>query len=262
MSLLGLMSCKNTISSNGNNNQNQPKNQLALLANGEDFIRKGFISKDGWQLTFDKVDLNLGKVTAYQTNTPFNPDVNQEIDFSEKSELVKDIIKINLAEGDEKSPPILVTQKEVAIGNYNALSWSLIPRNNEDNNYSILLEGIATKDNQNINFSLKFNEPLTYLCGEYVGEERKGIVTEENSAQVEITLHFDHLFGDESMSQDDEINQDALGFEPFSNLATSNNIKVDQITLQNKFDSPTYETLQNIFKNLGHVGEGHCIVES
>lgn len=261
-SLLFLVSCQNIQLSTANQNKpTQSTGELSLVANGEDFVRQGFTSKDGWKLKFDHLYLNLAQVTVYQTNPPFNSDLDQEIKFTQKADLLTATTKIDLAEGDENSPPILVNKKDIPSGNYNALSWELIQKDQSDN-YTIFLQGLATKANQNINFSIKFNQPVKFLCGEYVGEERKGIVKEGTSTEAEITLHFDHLFGNDNMSPKDEINQSSLGFEPFAKLAQNDQVEVDQNILKNQLDSLSYQRLQQILTNLGHVGEGHCKVNS
>jgi hypothetical protein len=257
--LLNLMSCQVNYSPNLNNEAgSEAIGKLSLVANGEDFVRQGFTTKDGWAITFDNLYITLGKVIAYQTNPPFNPDGNQEIIFSQKVDLVNDPIIVNLAEGDETAPPILVSEIEAPLGHYNALNWSLV-QDDKNNNSTIFLEGNAIKDQDTIQFSIKFDQSLDFICGEYVGEKRKGIVTAENPTELEITLHFDHLFGDGSAGQNDEINQHSLGFQPFANLGNNGLLDIDQNMLKNSFDSTTYETLQKILTKLGHVGEGHCI---
>ena len=36
-------------------NTDSEKGKLAIVANGEDLIREGFVSKDGWRIDFNKV---------------------------------------------------------------------------------------------------------------------------------------------------------------------------------------------------------------
>ena len=45
--------------------------KLQLNANGEDFVRQGFISKDGWSINFDHVYITLADVTACQTERKY-----------------------------------------------------------------------------------------------------------------------------------------------------------------------------------------------
>jgi len=37
---------------------------LQFYANGEDFVRQGFVSKDGWAINFDTVNITLENITA------------------------------------------------------------------------------------------------------------------------------------------------------------------------------------------------------
>ena len=46
------------------------------------------------------------------------------------------------------------------------------------------------------------------------------VKTSENT-ELEMTFHFDHIFGDQTVGAEAEINQNALGFEPLANLASS-----------------------------------------
>lgn len=79
---------------------------LQFHANGEDFVRQGFVSKDGWSINFDHVYVNLADVTAYQTDPPYDSqsggDVEAEVEVSLDS-----VYTVDLAEGGENAPPIL-----------------------------------------------------------------------------------------------------------------------------------------------------------
>jgi hypothetical protein len=46
---------------------------LEFYANGEDFVRQGFVSKDGWSIQFDHVYITLDGIAAYQTDPPYAP---------------------------------------------------------------------------------------------------------------------------------------------------------------------------------------------
>lgn len=232
---------------------------LALVANGEDFIRQGFVSKDGWQINFDHAYVTLAQVNAYQTEPPF--DASGEISLKPKQtvSLLDKATTIDLAEGGEDAEPILVTETDAPVGTYNALGWQLIsaPEGSTQNN-SIVLAGTASKDNQAINFVISFDRELKYTCGEYVGENRKGIVQVGNITQVETTFHFDHIFGDYFAPTEDTLNQSAIGFEPLATLAQNGQLNANQARLKQKLDSEDYQRLEKAISGLGHVGEGHC----
>ena len=91
-------------------------------------------------------------------------------------------------------------------------------------------------------FQIRTAEECTYRCGEFVGDERKGFLTQGGAAGLEMTFHFDHVFGRADKSPDDALNKEAVGFVRF---ADSN--KVHEIELRGM--------------HIGHAGEGHCAAE-
>ena len=214
-------------------------NKFSLVANGEDFIRQGFISKDGWQIKFNHAYVTLNQVIAYQTDPPFDPYNRAKLQARESVTLVDQATTIDLAQGGENTPPIKVTEVSAPIGNYNAIAWKIV--NNSQDNASIVLNGIATKDQRAINFVLKFSLELSYLCGEFIGDERKGILAANQASELETTFHFDHLFGDAQTPTDDDLNLAAIGFQPLANLTQNTDLKADLSTLQQQLSPPEYD---------------------
>lgn len=243
------------------------KGTLSLVANGEDFVRQGFVSKDGWAISFDRVAVNLADITAYQTESAFEPEKGATADsipYREKIVLLDAAKTIDLAAGEADAEPILVVETETPAGFYNALSWKIAPNGDDSSasNKTIILQGQAVKDGKEIDFDISFNQPLEYICGEFVGDERKGIVTTEAEGEVETTFHFDHIFGDSEAPAEEALNQDALGFQPLADLASGNSLEVDQDTLAEQLSPENYQKLTNAIAGLGHVGEGHCALVS
>jgi hypothetical protein len=230
---------------------------LALRANGEDFVRRGFVSKDGWQINFDRVAVHLSDVTAYQTDPPYNAEAGGPIQGQTEITLVE-AKTVDLAAGDATAEPILVGEVSAPAGQYNALAWTLAKAPEEpEGGYPLILEGTAQKDGENVEFTLKIEDEITFHCGEFVGDERKGIVQPASNAELEATFHFDHLFGDGELPPEDELNRGAIGFEPLAALAQQGKVETDLAQL--KQTSPaTYEKIEQILPSLGHVGEGHC----
>jgi hypothetical protein len=215
---------------------------LQFDANGEDFVRKGFVSKDGWSINFDYVYVTLADVTAYQTDPPYDPHCACPI-ISEVKGGLDNVYTIDLAEGGEDADPILVGQVEDAdVGHYNAISWEMVKATSGPAaGYSLVIIGTAQKDGRVMDFSINIDEECGYSCGEYVGDERKGIVADGGTADLEMTFHFDHIFGDAETPLDDELNLGAIGFEPFAGTAEGGQVDINMAEL-----------------HLGHVGEGHC----
>jgi hypothetical protein len=214
---------------------------LKFYANGEDFVRQGFVSKDGWSIQFDHVYITLADIAAYQTDPPYEP--QSDGDISGKHAVGLDgAYTMDLAEGGADAPPILVGSiSNVTVGHYNALAFNMArAESGPAAGYSLVMIGTAQKDGQSIDFVINVEEECQYQCGEYVGDERKGIVAENGTADLEMTFHFDHIFGDGDLPLDDELNLAAIGFEPFAGGAQAEDV------------------LDMSGMHLGHVGEGHC----
>lgn len=233
--------------------------QLQLVANGEDFVRQGFVTKDGWQIDFDHVYVTLADVKAYQTDPPFDPEAGKELEAKETVTLLEEQKTVDLAEGDENADLIAVAEADATEGAYNAISWNVVQaESGPAEGHAIALLGTASKGDRTINFNIQIDRELAYTCGEFVGDTRKGIVKADSPAEVETTFHFDHIFGDGEAAADDEINTGAIGFDPLAALATDNELDVDSATLESELDAETYQTLETAIASLGHVGEGHC----
>lgn len=232
---------------------------LQFDANGEDFVRQGFVSKDGWSINFDHVYVTLADVTAYQTDPPYDPHCACPI-ISEVKGGLDNVYTIDLAEGGEDADPILVSQVEDAeVGHYNAISWKMVrATSGPAAGYCLVVVGTANKGNRSVDFSIKVEQEYEYSCGEYVGDERKGIVEDGGTADVEMTFHFDHIFGDAETPLDDELNLGAVGFDPFAAIAEDGELDVDMAGLQDRLSADDYQALVYILPTLGHVGEGHC----
>jgi len=228
---------------------------LQFYANGEDFIRQGFVSKDGWALTIDHAYITLADITAYQSDPPYDPHQGDDIHAAVESSL-PGTHTVDLAEGGEDAPPIFVGEvEETPIGHYNAISWKVVKATEgpaED--YSLVVVGVAEKERQAVSFTLRFEEEFKYIGGEFIGEERKGILQEGGTADLEMTFHFDHLFGDAELSPDDALNVDAVGFEMFAALAEAGVVDAEVTELE----AEDYQKVKTILYSLGHVGEGHC----
>ena len=235
---------------------------LQFNANGEDFIRQGFVSKDGWSINFTHVYITLEDVTACQTEPPYDPHSSVNMNCNAKVSL-PNTCTVDIAEGGENAPPILVGEVQNAtVGHYNAISWEMVKATwGPADCYSLVIVGTAEKDGQSIDFSIKVGEEYEYYCGEYVGDERKGMVAAGGTADVEMTFHFDHIFGDAETPVDDDLNVSAVGFEPFASIAEGGKLDVNMADMQSKLSSEEYQMLVDILPTLGHVGEGHCHCE-
>ncbi|MBE9146049.1 DUF4382 domain-containing protein [Planktothrix mougeotii] len=241
-----------------NSTQTGEMGLIQFQANGEDFVRKGLVSKDGWNINFDHVYLNFGEATAYQSDPPYNPEAGgQPIAKTSISLVIKKTV--DLAEGDENTQAIVINEVPAPPGKYNAISWNL-NKGTEGilAGQVMVIEGVAKKGDQQVPFILKFDQEMQFLCGDYVGEQRKGVLQPGGKADLEATFHFDHLFGNGKIPATEEPNTTALGFEPLSKIATNGELVADLPTLKQKLSPADYQTLMNILPSMAHVGEGHC----
>lgn len=231
---------------------------LQIRANGEDFVRQGFTSKDGWQISFDHVYVSLADVTAYQTDPPFDPEAETELQPKATAK-VDGVKTVDLAAGDENAEPILIDEIEAPAGRYNAISWKLVDGTTGAAAAApIVMQGVATKAGETVNFTLELDQPVAFTCGDFVGEERKGILTAGDTADLEATFHFDHVFGDADAPATDSLNTGALGFDPLAAIAQNGELDADLATLKQQLSPADYEKLNAIVPSLGHAGEGHC----
>ena len=229
--LISLISCQNN------------RGTIRFTANGEDFIANGFVSKDGWNINFDRVLVNLSGITAY------NPE-----DTKLKAELPGPYL-VNLKD----SPIVEVANlKDLPKGNYQSLKFNLTPlKEGEFKGYSIIMEGEAEKNGERLDFLIKLNEELTFDGREgYVGDRIKGLLKEDET-EVEMTFHFDHIFGDIEADANDHINTGSPGFDFFMPLSGEGRLTAEQDELRG-FEN--YSLLIGSIETLGHLGEGHCEV--
>ncbi|MEO0769187.1 MAG: DUF4382 domain-containing protein [Cyanobacteria bacterium J06649_4] len=219
---------------------------LLIKANGEDFVRNGFVDKDGWQIDFEHVYVTLANITAAQEKA-------QDQAIQADGPFTIDL------KGTATEPVLVTTLENVPSGRYNALAWQVVEtESGPAEGHSLVMIGTATKANEEIPFTIQLQESFLFSCGDFVGDVRKGILESGETAELEATFHFDHIFGDAEAPADDEINQGALGFKPLAALASEGAVVIDSDGLENQLSAEDYETLQNVLPSLGHVGEGHC----
>lgn len=247
---------------------------LDLYANGEDFVRQGFTSKDGWAITFDTLTVSLADMTAYQSDPPYDPHDGGDI-VAATSVLLAERAVVDLAAGDADADPILVaTVEDAPAGQYNAIAWRMLPADDTaddaddsesdaddaeaDSAPTLLMQGHAVKDETTIAFTIAIDSVYEYRCGEYVGDTRKGILDAGDVADLEMTFHFDHIFGDGDLPLDDSLNEHAPGFDVFAALAQDGVLDTDRVALEAALEPDDYALLVDILPTLGHVGEGHC----
>lgn len=218
---------------------------LSLFANGESLATEGFLppelTSDGWELRFDQVLVTVEAITAMQTDPPYDAGSGDAAAATVTAPLnTLGRITLDLTDGSDDGR-VLIGSIEAPAGHYNALSWSVAPAEGGDwAGHSMVLIGTASKDGQTVDFTLTSADRHDYLCGEYVGDRRKGFLGDGGTADLELTFHLDHIFGRADKAAEDPMNQSALGFDAFAGGGV-------QVMDLNGL-------------HIGHVGEGHCAV--
>ena len=219
--------------------------ELEIFANGEALATEGFLApeltRDGWELRFDRVLVTVAGIAALQTDPPYDaeaggaPDAAVTVTLDTGGPLTIDLT------GADADGRVLIGSTEAPEGHYNAVVWSVVPAaGGEWAGRSMVLVGTATKDGKSLPFTLTSADTHDYVCGEFIGDERKGFVTAGGVADLELTFHLDHVFGRADKGADDPMNQAGLGFEVFA--------------------SGGEQTIELAGLHIGHVGEGHCAV--
>lgn len=230
--------------------------ELELRANGEAFVRDGFTTKDGWEIEFDNVYVSLGPVEALQTDPPFDPDAGADPQIVNQVNLDGGVVDLASPEAET----VLVGSVPAAIaGRYNAMAFGVVPAGDGPApGQSFRLVGMAQKDGEAVAFTLDWDQAYSYQCGDFIGDQRKGILKAGDRADLEATFHFDHVFGDADTPADDALNQDALGFAPLASLAQDGRLGANREQLQAQLAPEDFARLDKAMSGLAHVGEGHC----
>ncbi len=218
---------------------------LQFYANGEELATEGFVTpkttKDGWTLRFRHIYVGLAEITAYQTSPPYEAIKGGEIISRARVGLPETYLVDLVADADEDSL-VLVGETAAPTGHYNALSWKVVQADRGVSaGYSMMFVGTAAKDGETVDFELVSNEEARYRCGEFVGGERKGFLSQGGTTEQEMTFHLDHIFGRADKAVNDPMNLEAVGFSPFAAGGRS--------------------SIQLKGMHIGHAGEGHCAVE-
>jgi len=245
---------------------------LIFTANGEEFVREGFTSMDGWDLLFNNLYLNISGPTAYQEVEEESGGMDplhaghphDDIPEGAAHEALTGAFFVDLTLGD--GPTELGRVEGAAAGNYNRLNFDIVHVDSESDGYiadhegfSIVLIGTADKGEDHIDFTIRFTEEMRYInCGP---NDDVGVVADGGEGTAEATFHFDHVFGDEGEDPGEEhgVNEIALGFDPLAALAEEGVLDVTQDELgAGLLTGADYNTLIDALRTIGHSGEAHC----
>lgn len=220
---------------------------LVFETNGENYVRQGFKDKTGWFIQFDHLFVNISQPTAY-------------FGHALKAQLAGDYL-VDLTKASAAKPNIEVGRLSTRPGNYQSLKFT-IKRivSGKYAGYSVIMIGHATRAGERVPFKILLDAQIEFDGPDgYVGDRVKGIVKKDQIERVEMTFHFDHIFGDQSASLKNHVNTGAVGFDFFHQFKKAGEVDVRQ---QDLVGSKGYEDLLRSLDYLGHLGEGHCLAKN
>jgi len=245
---------------------------LTVAIWGEEFIEEGIPGEefeDGWAVTYEKFIVLLHDVT---TGTEGGTDIAL-------------IVMDGCAAYDLVKPgPVTVSTMEVETGTYLETAYAIKPGTPActsaqatgtadaadlammlDKGYAVYVEGKATKDGQEIAFAWGFGKTITYShC------HSSAKVADGGQAEIELTIHGDHLFYNSLTNP-----EAGLAFQALADADADgdgavttqelNAVSADAFKALDNYDvgslpvDDLYGYLEAQSATLGHIdGEGHC----
>ena len=236
---------------------------LAVTLWGEEFIEEGIPADelaDGYAVTYTKFLIALSNISAAEED--------------EDPALTASAMKIW---DMTKSGPFDVTSETVPAGAYTHTAYRISPAadaatagNAEDddvqfmidNSLSVYVEGTADDGTTAVSFAWGFDTDTTYDPCESAGD-----LAADGTAEIQITIHGDHLLYDSAISEDPDLRFDdiALADADSDGEVTEEELKAYDITTLSNYVVGSadidnmYDYIAHMTSTLGHIdGEGHC----
>lgn len=250
---------------------------VVFEANGEDFVREGFVSEDGWRIDFSEVYVNVSSPAVYQVDATERSARHarhaghDDDDDAGEDGLSEALNRVVLEGGyflNLKQDTFEVGRNPKALpGTYAYLEFAITQAANGSEGFqeryagdSIVLSGTAVKDGRTVDFTIAFDEIMKFTtCG-----PMDASLLADGEIRAEMTFHFDHIFGDLDEGPADPtdpntVNYVAIGFSPFADMAENGVLDIRQPDMISEgMSEEIYTQLMDAVKTLGHTGEAHC----
>lgn len=238
---------------------------LDIQIYGEAFIEDGIpadVFADGWSLRFDRFLVSVGEVsaTAAGSDAPALADDTYRIfDLSRSSGGSGFLVLSGEVPGgayDDIAYRIAGSREAVA-GNAEAADVALM----NENGYAIYVEGEATRGDESRTFAWGFTTATTYRrC-------RSVAAIDGNDASSVLTIHADHLFYDDLVSEEPGVRFDAIAAADGDQDGdiTADELSAVDITGFERYQVGSFDVtdlwtfVDHQTSTVGHIdGEGHC----
>lgn len=209
--------------------------ELSIAVYGEDFIEVGIPAGemvDGWAVTFDRFDVDIGEVVA--------------------GELAAADYRVVDLSTDSGGAGTELASATVTGGAYDDVTYRI---------RSVELDGSATLDGETKTFSWVFDVPTRY------SECEGTAVVDGAAARLELTIHGDHLFYDDLVSSVPNVAFDLVAAADADDdgEVTEAELAAVDITTEERYQvgnfdvSDLWSFIEHQVGTIGHIdGEGHC----
>jgi hypothetical protein len=233
---------------------------------GEEYIEDGIPAAefaDGWGVTYDRFLVSVGAVSVAEEGAdPALADPAFRV--------------FDLAAADG---PVAIASAVAPAGSYDHTAYSISPAADAvagnavaddvalmiDNGYSVYVEGAATDGTTAKSFAWGFSLSTVYdPC------QSTAVLADGGAASVQITIHGDHLFYDDAVSETPVLRfaDVALADADADGEVTRAELEAYDITVLPNYGVGSYDIddmwgyIEHMTTTLGHIdGEGHCAMQ-
>lgn len=238
---------------------------LDIQIYGESFIEEGIpadVFTDGWSLRFDRFLVSVGEVsaTAAGASAPaLEDDTYRIFDLAQSSGGSGFLVLSGDVPGGAYDDIAyrIAGSSEAEAGNAEAADVALM----NDNGYAIYVEGQATRGDESRTFAWGFTTATTYRrC-------RSVAAIDGNDASSVLTIHADHLFYDDLVSEEPSVRFDAIAAADGDEDGdvTTDELGAVDITGFERYQVGSFDVedlwtfVDHQTSTVGHIdGEGHC----
>jgi hypothetical protein len=240
------------------------KGMLGVEIWGEEFIESGIPANelaDGWAINFNRFLINVGSITIAEDGD--EPALNEsgyrvyDLAATSGPELIVQIEAPAVTYDETYYRVVAATSASVA-GNATEQDVQLMI----NSSYSVFVEGTANDATETVAFAWGFDNTTAYGPCQSTAVLEKGA-----AASVQITIHGDHLFYDDAVSDEPSLrfadialaDSDQNGEVSVAELEAYGISTLPNYGVGNLDIDSLWDYIEHMTTTLGHIdGEGHC----